>query len=124
MHLSLFLIKILGFTKSTFLSAGVYTSEHIVDIDPVTVIHIYCDVIEHQTVGHTLAPLLGDILDESESGASISKKYDKLQYHPVLKKNISDIQISLRNDHGNAIRFRKGKFIVTLHFRKQKLSQL
>ena len=74
MHLAPFLTKILGFMKSTFLSAGVYTSEHIVAKDPVTAIYIYCDVVEHPTVGLTLAPLLGVITVEGESGASISKR--------------------------------------------------
>ena len=39
-HLAPFLTEILGFTKSTFLSAGVYTLERVVDIDPITVIYI------------------------------------------------------------------------------------
>ena len=75
-------------------------------------------------MGHTLAPFLGVIPVEGKSGANVARRYEKLQYYPVLKKNISDIYISLRDDQGKAIRFCKGKVIVTLPFRKQKLSQL
>ena len=44
-HLAPFETKAFGFTKSTFFIAGVYISELIVNIDPVTVIYIYCDEI-------------------------------------------------------------------------------
>ena len=91
-------------------------SEHIVDIDSVTAIYIYCDVINDQTVRHALEPLLGVIPVEGESGASISKRYNRLQFHLVLKKVILDMHISLCDDQGNAIRFYKGKVNVTLHF--------
>ena len=67
-------------------------------MDPVSVLYLYCDVIEPRTVGHTLAPLLGVIPVEGKSGANVAKRYEKLQYYPVLKKNISDIHISLRDD--------------------------
>ena len=50
---------------------------------------------------------------EEKSGANVAKRYEKLQYYPVLKKNILDIHISLRDDQREAIRFRKGKVIVT-----------
>ena len=61
---------------------------------------------------------------EGKSEANVAKRYEKLQYYPVLKKNILDIHILLRDDQGKAIRFRKGKAIATLYFQKQKLSQL
>ena len=124
LRLAPFLAEIMGFKNIFFHKVGVYTSDRVFDLDPVSALYLYCDVIEPRTVGHTLAPLLGVIPVEGKSGANVAKRYEKLQYYPVLKKNISDIHISLRNDQGNAIRFRKGKVIVTLHFRKQKLSQL
>ena len=74
--------------------------------------------------GHTLAPLLGVIPVEGRPGSHVSKRYEKLQYHPVRQKNISDIHISIRDDQGNQIRFRRGKLIVTLRFRRRRLTQL
>ena len=119
-----FLAEIMGFKNILFHEFDVYTSERVFDMDPVSALYFYCDVIEPRTVGHTLAPLLGVIPVEEKSGANVAKAYEELQYYPVLKKNISDIHISLRDDQGKAIRFRKRKVIVTLHFRKQKLCQL
>ena len=103
---------------------GEYTSENVVNVDTVNAIYVYCDVIEPRTVGHTLAPLIGVLPVTGKSGAYVSKRYDKIQYQPVLKKNFSDIYISLSDNQAKPIRFRKGKVIVTLHLRPKKLNSL
>ena len=119
------LASILGFRKVWYREIGEYTSENVANVDTVNAIYVYCDVIEHRTVGHTLAPLLAVLPVTGKPGAYVSKRYDKiLQYHPVLKKNLSDIHISLRDDQRKRIRFRKGKVIVTLHLRPRKLNSL
>ena len=118
------LASILGFRKVWYREIGEYTSENVANVDTVNAIYVYCDVIEHRTVGHTLAPLLAVLPVTGKTGAYVSKRYDKIQYHPVLKKNLSDIHISLRDDQGKRIRFRKGKVIVTLHLRPRKLNSL
>ena len=124
LRLAPFLAEIMGFKNIFFHKVGVYTSDRVFDMDPVSALYLYCDVIEPRTVGHTLASLLGVIPIEGKSEANVAKRYEKLQYYPLLKKNISDIHISLRDDQGKTIRFCKGKVIVILHFRKQKLNQL
>ena len=118
------LASILGFRKVWYWEIGEYTSASVANVDTVNAIYVYCDVIEHRTVGHTLAPLLAVLPVTGKPGAYVSKRYDKIQYHPVLKKNLSDIHISLRDDQGKRIRFRKGKVIVTLHLRPKKLNSL
>ena len=118
------LASILGFRKVWYREIGEYTSASVANVDTVNAIYVYCDVIEHRTVGHTLAPLLAVLPVTGKPGAYVSKRYDKIQYHPVLKKNLSDIHISLRDDQGKRIRFRKGKVIVTLHLRPKKLNSL
>ena len=116
--------SILGFQKSWYREIGEYTSASVANVDTVNAIYVYCDVIEHRTIGHTLAPLIGVLPVTGKPGAYVSKRYDKIQYHPVLKKILSDIHISLRDDQGKQIRFRKGKVIVTLHLRPKKLNSL
>ena len=124
LHLALFLTEMLGFGESTFHNVDVFRSDRVVNMNPINNIYVYCDVIENRIVGHTLAPLLATISTEGESGSIISKRYNKLQYQPVMKKSFSEIQINLRDDQGHSIRFRKGRVVVTLHFRRRKLSQL
>ena len=118
------LASLLGFQKSWYPEIGEYTSENVANVDTVNAIYVYCDVIEPRTVGHTLAPLLAFLPVTGKSGAYVSKRYDKIQYHPVLKKNFSNIHISLRDNQAKQIRFCKGKVIVTLHLRPKKLNSL
>ena len=118
------LSSLLGFQKSWYPEIGEYTSENVANVDTVNAIYVYCDVIEPRTVGHTLAPLLAFLPVTGKSGAYVSKRYDKIQYHPVLKKNFSNIHISLRDNQAKQIRFCKGKVIVTLHLRPKKLNSL
>ena len=51
----------MNFKNMFFHEVGVYTSDQVFDIDPVSDLYLYCKVIELRTVGHTLAPLLGVI---------------------------------------------------------------
>ena len=115
------LASILGFQKDWHREIGEYTSASVANVNA---IYVYCDVIEPRTVDHTLAPLVGVLLVTGKPGAYVSKRYDKIQYHPVLKKNFSDIHISLRDNQAKRIRFRKGKGIVTLHSRPKKQNSL
>ena len=109
------LASLLGFEKKHYTEIGEYTSENVANVDTVNAIYVYCD---------TLAPLIGVLPVTGKSGAYVSKRYDKIQYHPVLKKNFSDIHISLRDDQAKRIHFCKGKVIVTLHLRLRKLNSL
>ena len=75
-------------------------------------------------MGRTIAPWIGVLPVTGKPGAYVSERYDKIQHHPVLKKNFSDIHISLCDDQAKWICFRKGKVIVTLHSRPKKLNFL
>ena len=85
------LASVLGFQKVWYPEIEEYTSASIANIDTVNAIYVYCDVIEHRTVGHTLTPLLAVLPVTGKPGAYVSKKYEKIQYHPILKKTISSL---------------------------------
>ena len=118
------LASLLGFRKMYYPEIGEYTSANVANVDTVNAIYVYCDVIEHRIVSHTLAPLFAVLPVTGKSGAYVSKRYNKIQYHPVLKKNFSDIHISLCDDQAKQIHFCKGKVIVTLHLQLRKLNLL
>ena len=59
---------------------------------------------------------------EGKPGDIVYRRYEKLHYHVIQKKNFSDIRISLRNDQGAVVPFGEGKVLATLHFRKRRLS--
>ena len=83
------LASLLGFQKSWYPEIKEYISKNVANVDTVNAIYVYCDVIEPRTVGQTLAPLLAVLLVTRKSDAYVSKRYNKIQYHPVLKKNLA-----------------------------------
>ena len=114
--------NILGFDREWFDERGDYYSSRLVDMTRINAIYMYCDLVEPRVVGDTLAPLMGVIaVEDDKEGKNVWIRYTKLQYHPVVKRNISDITISLCDETGQLIRFRKGKAILVLHLRRQKL---
>ena len=100
------LASVLDFRKAWYREIGEYTSENVANVDTVNAIYVYCDAIKHRTVGHTLAPLLAVLPVTGKPGVYVFKRYDKIQYHPVLKKNFSNIHISLHDNQAKRIRFR------------------
>ena len=60
---------VLGFRKAHYWKVGECTSESVANVDTVNGIYIYCDVIEHRMVGHTLAPLIDVLPVTGNTGA-------------------------------------------------------
>ena len=89
-----------------------------------TSMYVYCDVLEHVSVGDTKAPLLRIVQVSGKSGERVQAVYDKPIYVPLQKKNFDSIEIDIRNDIGKPIPFENGKVIVTLHFRLSKIPYL
>ena len=116
------LMKLLGILLSEYTSRGTYVTSREIDICQGTYsIFVYCDVIEPRIVGDIMTPLLITIPIEGSHGDYIYKRFEKIHYHPLIRKNFSDIHIALRNDQGDTLKFERGKVTVTLHFRRRKL---
>src|SRR6218665_1097124 len=86
--------------------------------------YVYCDVLEHVSVGDTKAPFLRIVQVSGECGDRVQAIYDKPIYVPLQKNNFDSIEIDIRNDAGKPISFEYGKLIVTLHFRLSKIPYL
>ena len=80
------LASVLGFRNTWYREIEEYTLESVANVDTLNVIYVFCDIIEHRTVSHTLAPFIGVLPVTGKPGAYVSKRYDKIPYHPVLKK--------------------------------------
>jgi hypothetical protein len=81
---------------------------------------VYCDLLEHVSVGDTKVPLLRIVNASGVNGEIVHHCYDTPRYTPLLKKNFSSIEMLIRDDLGRPIAFENGKLIVTLHFRQSK----
>ena len=115
--------ELLGFKGRHFSGFGLEGGQRPVDVcQGFYSIFLYCDIHEARIVGENLVPLLSVLPVEGNSGDIVYRRYEKLHYHVIQKKNVSDIRISLRNDQGEVVPFGEGKVLVTLHFRKLRLS--
>ena len=74
------LASILGLRKAWYREIEEYNLASIANVDTGNAIYVYCNVIEHRTVGHTLALLTGVLLATGKPSAYVSKRYDKIQY--------------------------------------------
>lgn len=116
------IVDLLGLNKSPFLNKQMSP----VNIDRkyqngiyvINNLYIYTDIIKYQYIGDTLSPLLRTInIPFNEILSTESVIYDSPHYTPVNKSSIDTINIKIKDDLGNSIRFERGKSIVKLHFR-------
>ena len=83
---------------------------------------VYCDVVEHVVVGDVKAPLLRTVNITGKEGLTVNRIFQTVQYVPVQRKQFSTIEIDIRDDTGRPVPFQRGKVIVTLHFRRKRLT--
>ena len=100
---------------------GVYVTSSVVNLNNTHALFVYSNLIQSQIVGDTLTPLLDVVAVQGGPGDLVCSRFDKPHNKPVLRKQFSDIHISLRDDQGKPFLFEKGKVIVTLHLRRAKL---
>lgn len=86
------------------------------------VLMIYTDLIEPQTVGDVLAPLLKIVNVTGNDGEMVLAQYDRPHYLPVSRKMIETLEIVIRTNMGDLVPFERGRAYVKLHFRQESLS--
>ena len=66
--------------------------------------YVYCDLLEHVTVGDTKAPLLR-IVDKpkKEQDVNVHKVFNPVHYVPLQKKNFDTIEINIMTDTGQPV---------------------
>jgi hypothetical protein len=115
------LVQILGLGQNSF-SSGKYIGKNVVDIyQGFYSMYVYCNIVEQQIVGDSLVPLLRIIPVEGQHGYLVTKTYENPHYLPVQVKQFQTIEIDIRDDTGKPIPFERGKVVVSLHFRRQKI---
>lgn len=82
--------------------------------------YVYCDIVEPQIVGDCLTPLLRVVNVEGNHDDVLVKSFDFPHYVPVSKRELSTIEINIKDDANRFVGFRYGKVVVKLHFRKRK----
>ena len=93
-------------------------SPYVADLTTVSTIYVYCDIVEPQIVGDTSAQLLKSIPAEGKFGDIIAETFTNIQYVPIRTKSCEAVEVLLRNDTGDPVKFERGKVVITLHLRK------
>ena len=114
-----FWIRASGFWRTWF-----FEGNRVTDLNPINLLFIYSNITTPVVVGDCQAHLLDTISVKEKAGEYISRRYEKLRYLPLLSNTILHVHISIRDDQGEKIQFHKGKSLVVLHFRRQKLQNI
>jgi len=111
------LARVLGFDRTSFELGNIYYGKLFTGDDP-SMMFVYCDLIEHVTVGDVRAPLLRSFAMEKSSNELVHRNFTNLIYVPVQKKQFDTIEINIMSDTGDPMPFAIGKSLVLLHFRR------
>lgn len=81
---------------------------------------VYCDIVDYSIVGDTKAQLLrmAHIPAESKFGGAIVDRYENPHYLPLSTKEISSIEVDIKDDTDTPIVFEFGRVKLVLHFVK------
>lgn len=79
---------------------------------------VYCNLIEPQIVGSSLLSLLRTVSIKGKQGDFISEIFQSPHYVRVQTKTFDTVEIALKNDLNEYVRFNYGKVIVKLHLRQ------
>ena len=83
--------------------------------------YVYCDLVEPQLVGDTMAPLLKIIDIDTSSwtyGANKTVHIYDPHYVPTIKSSFETVEMDLRDDTGASLPFAFGNTCMKLHLRK------
>ena len=91
-------------------------------LDTLHALYVYGNIVEHQHVGDTMAPLLAYVDVEKSPGERVSHICNPHVFLPVNRTYIDSIGIRICDEHGNNVSFPDdtGNVVVRLLFRKVK----
>jgi len=83
--------------------------------------YVYCDLVEPQMVGDTLAPLLKIVNMDTiayKYGAHKQVHFNDPHYLPLVKGAFESVEVDLRDIKGDRLRFQFGASCMKLHLRR------
>lgn len=100
-------------------SGGGFITEYPPDLTAgFNTLFVYCNLIEPQIVGNELLPLLRTVSIKGKQGDFVSEIFQSPHYVKIQTKTFDTVEISLKNDLSEHVKFNFGKVIVKLHLRQ------
>ncbi len=112
--------QMLGFQyEAKWTEKEVFEADNAIDLEMgLNGLFVYTDIMTPRLVGDSLVPLLRIVeVNSGHYGEMVTHIYDKHQYFTIGKSDLDSIEIQIKDDAGQSIRFQNGKVYVTLHFR-------
>lgn len=99
---------------------GVHNGIRQCDIDEgQTAFYVYSNIVQHQMVGNTMAPLLRVVpIRGKERDTYRTEEFQHVMYVPTINSRTDIFEIDIRRDDGEPVSFQTGKVVITLHFRE------
>lgn len=125
-YLSPELSEMLGFIKydiqnTKYNQFNVILAERPADLtNGIRTMFIYSNLVMPQYIGDFRAKLLRtvEIPNNSKFGDQVVLNYDNIHYVPIMTNDFNEIEISIKDDMNENIRFTFGRTRIKLHFRK------
>jgi len=110
---------LLGFDSHMIYSGHLLTAERSINLrDNIYSTYVYCDLVEHVSVGDTKAPLLRIVDKPKRVGGNVHQVMNPIAYVPLQKKCFDTVEINIMTDCGLPVPFISGKSFVVLEFRR------
>ena len=116
------LARMLGFKHATYTRIAALTvAPHPADLQAgVYSMYVYSDVVQHQTVGDHHVQLMRAVHIDDSSKKFVTTVFARPHYLRVSKDHLDSIEVSVKTDQNENVRFTYGKVVVVLHFRPVK----
>ena len=125
------LLEVFGFTREQLWASDdvgrVIHAANFRKLNPkIDFVYLYCNLAANSIVGNTKAPLLQIInLDGVENDRVLSKSFNRIHYHPIVRNTFQTVEIDLRDDRGRAIPFQHdSRVVAVLHIRRNRYKGL
>lgn len=119
MRFSESLVNVLGVEDVEF-GQGIHSGSRQCDIDKgQTAFYVYSNIVQHQIVGDTMAPLLRVVpIRGKEKDTYRTEEFQHVMYVPTINSRTDIFEIDIRRDDGEPVSFQTGKVVITLHFKE------
>ena len=99
--------------------SNTYASQNTASLNHYPNCNIYKDVVQNQLVGDVKAPLLRVV--PLQDGRFTCVSYERPAFLPICRKNISVVEVNIRDQTGELLSFESGTSTVTLLFKRRPL---
>lgn len=109
--------QLLGFSNTALEANKWHESKSVVNILPLTVIRIECDLIQGSYINGLPSHVIHEFVPRVPPGHQYIEVPNNIIYFPINKSDISSVTVQIVDEYNNLIDFRKEQIQLRLHLR-------